>query len=45
MKDKYNLVGTKIKEFSLPNSRNETTNIREFEGNKNVVIVLFRNKS
>lgn len=45
MKDKFNLVGTKIKEFSLPNSRNETNNIREFEGNKNVVIVLFRSRS
>ena len=38
-------MGTKIKAFSLPNSRSETTDIREFEGNKNVVIVLFRSKS
>ena len=45
MKDKFNLIGTKIKAFSLPNSRSETTDISEFEGNKNVVIVLFRNKS
>ena len=45
MKDKFNLEGTKIKEFSLPNSRSETRDILEFEGNKNVVIVLFRNKS
>ena len=42
MKDKFNLVGTKIDEFSLPNSRGETINIRDFENNKNVVIVLFR---
>lgn len=45
MKDKFNLIGTKIKAFSLPNSRSETTDIREFEGNKNVVIVLFRSKN
>jgi peroxiredoxin len=42
MKDKFNLVGTKIKEFSLPNSRGETVNIRHFEGKKNVVVILFR---
>ena len=45
MKDKFNLIGKKIKEFSLSNSRGETRNIREFEGEKNVVIVLFRSKS
>ena len=45
MKDKFNLVGKKINEFSLSNSRGETRNIREFEGKKNIVIVLFRNKS
>lgn len=45
MKDKFNLVGTEISEFSLPNSRNETTNILQFKGKKNVVIVLFRSKS
>ncbi|MFW9829983.1 MAG: hypothetical protein ACFFEY_20615 [Candidatus Thorarchaeota archaeon] len=43
MKDKFNLVGTKIKEFSLPNSRGETVNIRDFENKKNVVVILFRN--
>ncbi len=42
MKDKFNLVGTKIYEFSLPNSRGETINIRDFENKKNVIIVLFR---
>jgi peroxiredoxin len=45
MKDKFNLVGTKIKEFQLPNSLGESKNIREFEGNSNVVLVLFRSKS
>ena len=37
------MVGTKIKEFSLPNSSGEAINIRDFEGKKNVVLVLFRN--
>ena len=41
MKDKFQLVGTKIQEFKLPNSRGETLNIRDLEG-KNVVVVLFR---
>jgi peroxiredoxin len=40
--DKFHTVGTKIPEFSLPNSRGETVNIRDFEGKKNVVIVLLR---
>jgi peroxiredoxin len=44
MKDKYNLVGTKIPEFKLPNSRGETSNIREFLG-QNIVLVLFRSKN
>ena len=42
MKDKFNLVSTKIAEFTLPNSRGETINIRDFEGKKNVIIILFR---
>jgi peroxiredoxin len=42
MKDKFNMVGTKIPEFSLPNSRGETVGIKDFEGKKNVVVVLFR---
>jgi len=42
IKDKFQLVGTKIAEFELPNSRGETTNIREFENKKNVIIILFR---
>jgi peroxiredoxin len=43
LKDKFELVGTKIQEFSLPNSRGETVNIRDLEGKKKVVVVLFRN--
>lgn len=42
IKDKFQLVGTKIPEFQLPNSRGETVNIRDFENKKNVIIVLFR---
>lgn len=36
------MVGTKIPEFSLPNSKGETVNIKDFEGKKNVVVVLLR---
>jgi peroxiredoxin len=36
------MVGEKIPEFSLPNSRGETVNIRDFEGKKNVVVILLR---
>jgi peroxiredoxin len=43
MKDKFQIVGKKIQEFSLPNSRGETVNIRNFEGKSKVVIILFRN--
>ena len=42
IKDKFKLVGTKIPEFELPNSRGDKVNIREFEDSKNVIIVLFR---
>jgi peroxiredoxin len=42
MKDKFKMVGTKIPQFSLPNSRGETVDIRGFQGNKNVVVVLLR---
>lgn len=42
MKDKFKMVGTRIPEFSLPNSRGETVNIRDFEGKQNVVVVLLR---
>lgn len=44
MKDKFNLVGTKIKEFKLPNSRGIIKSIRDFLG-QNVVLILFRSKS
>lgn len=39
------MINSKITEFSLPNSRGEATNIREFENKKSVVIVLFRSKT
>jgi peroxiredoxin len=42
LKDKFELVGTKIQEFTLPNSRGEFVNIRDLEGKKKVVVVLFR---
>ena len=42
MKDKFEIVGTRISEFSLSNSRGETVNIRDFEGKQNVVVVLLR---
>jgi len=45
MKDKFNLVGTKISEFSLPNSRGDSISIRDYEGKKNVLIVLFRSRN
>ena len=44
MKDKFNMIGEKIPEFSLPSSRDGELNIRELEG-KNVIIVLFRGLS
>lgn len=36
------MVGTRIPKFSLPNSRGETVNIQDFEGKRNVVVVLLR---
>ena len=42
IKDKFELVGTKIVEFELSNSRGKTVNIREFENEKSVILVLFR---
>ncbi|MFX1375789.1 MAG: hypothetical protein ACFFA0_08260 [Promethearchaeota archaeon] len=45
MKDKYNLVGTKINDFKISNTRGETKSIRDFEGKANVLLVLFRSKS
>ena len=43
IKDKFNQIGKKIPEFSLPNSRGENVSISDLEGKKNVLIVLFRN--
>ena len=40
--DKFHLVGTKIEEFELPNTRGETVNIRDLENKKNVIVILFR---
>jgi len=40
MKDKFDMVGKRIEEFSLPNSRGDTVNIREFLGRKNILISL-----
>jgi peroxiredoxin len=42
MKDKFEFVGKKINNFSLPNSRGETISIGDFKGTKIVLIVLFR---
>ena len=42
VKDKFEMVGTKIKDFSLPNSRGETVDITQYSGNKNVVVILLR---
>ena len=36
------MVNNRISEFSLPNSRDQTTNIQEFENNLNVIVVLLR---
>jgi hypothetical protein len=42
MKDKFNMVGSEIKEFSLQNSLEQNVNIKEFHGKKNLVIILLR---
>ncbi len=42
MKDKFDMVGKKIPEFSLPNSRDETVNIQDYLGKKNVIVILLR---
>ena len=36
------MVGSKLPEFSLPNSRGETVNINEFIGKKNIIVILLR---
>jgi len=40
MKDKFNMVGTKVNEFSLPNNDGTEVAISSFFAQKNVVIVL-----
>ena len=42
MRDKFNMVGTKIPEFDLANTKGEIVNIKEFQGKKNVLLVLNR---
>jgi peroxiredoxin len=42
MKDKFNMVGTEIKEFSLKNSLEQDINIKDYRGSKNVVVILLR---
>ena len=42
MKDKFNMVGKKIPEFNLPNSRGETVAVENFQGNNNVVVIVLR---
>ena len=42
MKDKFQMVNTTIPSFALPNSRGQTVNIEEFQGENNVVVVLLR---
>jgi len=40
MKDKFKLVGTKIPEFSLPNSRGDRINLKTLLGKKILIILL-----
>lgn len=42
MKDIYDWVGKPIPEFTLQNTRGDRVNIRDFQGKKNVIIVLIR---
>ena len=42
MQDKFDMLGKKIPEFSLPNSRDETININQFFGKNNIVVILLR---
>jgi peroxiredoxin len=42
MKDKFQMVGTKINEFSLPNNTGDTIPIRNYLGKSNVVVILLR---
>ncbi|WP_287587376.1 hypothetical protein [Candidatus Borrarchaeum sp.] len=42
MKDKFEMVGKEIEEFSLPNSREENVNIKDFIEKNNVIVALLR---
>lgn len=42
MQDKFDMLEKKIPEFSLPNSRDETININQFFGKKNIIVILLR---
>ena len=42
MKDKFNMVGQQLTDFSLPSSRNSTLNTQDFRGSKNLVVILLR---
>lgn len=44
MKDKFNMVGTRIDDFELPNSHGDLESIAKYRGEKRVVIVLLRSK-
>ncbi len=36
------MIGTEFPPITLPNSRDETTNLQDFVGKKNLVVVLLR---
>ena len=42
MKDKFDMVGEEIMDFSLPNSRGNQVSIRDFRGKSSVIVVLLR---
>ncbi len=42
MKDKFDMIGKKIPEINLPSSREETININQFYGKKNVIVIMLR---
>ena len=39
------MVGTKIVDFELPNTNGEKDGIAQYQGKKNVVVILLRNKA
>ncbi|NHI94499.1 MAG: hypothetical protein EAX96_18555 [Candidatus Lokiarchaeota archaeon] len=36
------MVGKEFPAFTLPNSRDETVNLQDFRGKKNLVVILLR---